>query len=118
MIEFENAFDVIDMFVARFDFAHVAMSQIVRDDIETQLSQIDELRFNFDALHENIETCLHMQCALNFTQSIIDDETNVVVNVVAHDIVHNRTMFEIVDVNSMNAIRRFVVNDDLKLQNC
>lgn len=116
MIEFDNAFDVIEMFESRFAFANVEMSQIIRDDIETQLSQIDLLRFEFVLMHANIETCLHMQIALNYAHTICD-ETNVVVNVIAHDIITNRTMFEIVNVDLMLTIEKIVINNDLKLQN-
>lgn len=118
MIEFENAFDVIEMFESRFEFANVEMSLIVRDAIETQLSQIDELKFNFDAMHENIEIALHTQIAFNYAKTMFDenDESNdFVVNVIARNIYENITMFEIVHVQTMKTMHQFIVTNDLRI---
>src|SRR5690349_14542053 len=76
MIEFKNAFDVIEMFETRFENANVEMHSSIRDDIETYLSQIDVLQFNFDEMHAKIETCVQMQIAFNYANEMFDCETN------------------------------------------
>ena len=118
MIQFENAFDVIEMFESRFSFANVEMSLIVRDSIETTLSQIDELNFNVDALHSFIESSLHTQIAFNYAKTMFnenDDENDFVVNAIARNIHENITMFEIVHVQSMHTMHQFIVTHDLRI---
>ena len=118
MIEFENAFVAIEMFENRFDNAHVEMSQIIRDHIETCIAQFDVLTFSFDFLFSQIETSLHMQCAINFAKTRVDefDENNdYMINIVARNEYTNATMFEIIHTQSMTRTHAFLINDELKI---
>lgn len=118
MIEFSNAFDVIEMFETRFAFANVDMQTFTRDSIETYISQIDDLKFDFDELHELIEFTLQMQIAFEFVRATFNDNDEslfFVVQIVARDIEQNESMFDVINVESMRTIDRIIVDAKLNI---
>lgn len=121
-IEFSNVDEIVETFESRFSFARIEMTQIVRDSIHSQFTQYndehDELKFDIDSIHRNIETTLHMQCALNFSQRNLNHENeNYVINIVRRDHIRNATQFEIIHVESMIVVFIIVVDANCKIRN-
>lgn len=114
MIQFESRNDVIEMIESRFEYAHVTMSHFMRDSIEHQIH--NNLQFEFDYLYENIEIALHFQCAINYVNSIYDEnEVNFAITMCARDSFANRTFFECINVDDMKTIMKFAIDRDLKI---
>ena len=95
---------------------------MIRDSIHAQFTQRfdeqNELKFHIDTMHRNIETTLHMQCAINFTNKNLNcDDENYVINIAQRDVIRNETQFEIIHVESMMIVFRIVVDANCKIRN-